>query len=538
MQRRTESLHTHTDPPHIPYHTHSFAMSIRIATLPLATVLVCTTFSTVLAKPLYAPALDRTVRQVTRVSDPADELTGDNDRDSDPNGSGDRPTDRPETQPTPAPTRVPTFPSPGNRCIRVSANQPGNAYNTLTRGPGRGQAAGATRPLGIRPPLCPPAPPTFPNSKVPGRAQTTAPTTAPAAPPCGFASLHTYATFMCADGQSECAKLMGPAVESIQWSLPIVLTAGHGGSLGDPDVNDNIDNFYPDRVCTPQNGYLCSSDGYTIELTQEIAHALGSQNNGKCPWVVVNYLHRIKLDANRDLPEASGGNANAAIAHAAYHDLIFQAQEKVNALHGNDGSGVNGVLFDIHGYKGEKYNGPSSTVGAPMVHYGQGISESSYDTDPIANSKGGTVTHAKNRVGSAEMIHRGVNSMGGLVPQVSPNLLQALPASQQTCGLGLASPTLRFPNLVCTNAGNPSASDCNFFAGGYTVQEHEEDAIPQTTIDFNNIQVEVPQCIRNAEEFFNAANAVSVAIRADWAAKFATGACAWVANVFGQNNGC
>ena len=123
--------HTHrppgTDPPHIPYHTHSFAMSIRIATLPLATVLVCTTFSTVLAKPLYAPALDRTVRQVTRVSDPADELTGDNDRDSDPNGSGDRPTDRPETQPTPAPTRVPTFPSPGNRCIRVSANQPGNA---------------------------------------------------------------------------------------------------------------------------------------------------------------------------------------------------------------------------------------------------------------------------------------------------------------------------------------------------------------------------------------------------------------------------
>ena len=51
---------------------------------------------------------------------------------------------------------------------------------------------------------------------------------------------------------------------------------------------------------------------------------------------IYSYHHDLRLQA----------------AWADYHAFIDDALAKVEALHGNDGDGVNGISIDLHGYEG------------------------------------------------------------------------------------------------------------------------------------------------------------------------------------------
>ena len=67
----------------------------------------------------------------------------------------------------------------------------------------------------------------------------------------------------------------------------------------------------------------------------------------KRPHLVINHLHRKKLDANRDIGEAALGNAIAEEAFNEFHQCINEAKETIKADDCVDGTGL---FLDIHGH--------------------------------------------------------------------------------------------------------------------------------------------------------------------------------------------
>lgn len=119
-------------------------------------------------------------------------------------------------------------------------------------------------------------------------------------------------------------------VEHIVGGLPIILSAPHGGDLR-PEA-------LPDRT---QGTSI--NDANTQELTRAIQRALIART-GRHPHVIINRLHRSKLDANRDLAEAAQGNAAAETAWAEFHAFTDSAKARVAEAWGA------GLYLDLHGH--------------------------------------------------------------------------------------------------------------------------------------------------------------------------------------------
>ncbi|HRF41564.1 MAG TPA: T9SS type A sorting domain-containing protein [Saprospiraceae bacterium] len=115
-------------------------------------------------------------------------------------------------------------------------------------------------------------------------------------------------------------------------TLPIIITAPHGGYLQPSEI--------PDRNCTD---CVTVMDAFTEELSREIADAI-AQRMGCRPHLIINRLHRRKLDANRDLAIAANGNPLAETAWFDFHRFI-QAAKDSSAVHFG-----RGLLLDMHGH--------------------------------------------------------------------------------------------------------------------------------------------------------------------------------------------
>jgi hypothetical protein len=119
-------------------------------------------------------------------------------------------------------------------------------------------------------------------------------------------------------------------VEYTPGTLPIVLTAPHGGTQSPSDI--------PDRT----GGTLVRDLG-TDTLALRVAEALEARTGGR-PHLIRLLLHRVKLDANREIVEAAEGNA---LAERAWHEFQLwtaAARSAVVAAHGE------GFYFDLHGH--------------------------------------------------------------------------------------------------------------------------------------------------------------------------------------------
>ncbi len=112
--------------------------------------------------------------------------------------------------------------------------------------------------------------------------------------------------------------------------LPIVLVAPHGGQLTPASI--------PDRTSG-----VTTQDRNTQEVVRLFASTLFDRT-GHQPHIVINRLHRIKLDANREIGEAAQGNAAAATAWREFHEFIEAAKDAVV-----DGFG-RGLYIDVHGH--------------------------------------------------------------------------------------------------------------------------------------------------------------------------------------------
>jgi len=123
-------------------------------------------------------------------------------------------------------------------------------------------------------------------------------------------------------------------VEYRPGTIPIVLSAGHGGGLEPVAL--------PDRRGP---GIVTVRDSRTIETTEAVADALEELlGEGARPHVVISHLRRTKLDPNREIGEAALGDPNAERAWREYHALIDSAKARVVADNGA------GFYLDMHGH--------------------------------------------------------------------------------------------------------------------------------------------------------------------------------------------
>lgn len=118
-------------------------------------------------------------------------------------------------------------------------------------------------------------------------------------------------------------------IEYMCGGLPLIISVPHGGNLTPSEI--------PDRTCG-----TTVTDSYTMELSLELRDEI-YDITGRYPHVIINHLKRIKLDANRDVYEATCGDAEAAIAWEEYHKFIDSAKLYVTNTYNK------GLFIDLHG---------------------------------------------------------------------------------------------------------------------------------------------------------------------------------------------
>lgn len=121
-------------------------------------------------------------------------------------------------------------------------------------------------------------------------------------------------------------------IEYIAGDMPLVISAPHGGALQPAAI--------PDRDCA---GCVYTNDAFTEELSRSVFSAIHGLT-GCYPHLIINHLHRKKLDANRAVAEAADGNPAAAQAWSHFHQFIGAARSRVSADFGK------GLYIDLHGH--------------------------------------------------------------------------------------------------------------------------------------------------------------------------------------------
>jgi hypothetical protein len=120
-------------------------------------------------------------------------------------------------------------------------------------------------------------------------------------------------------------------IEYIPGTLPLIISAPHGGALKPEDMRNRTTG-------------KTDKDGNTQELARLISEELFKKHGGK-PHLIICRLHRVKLDANREIVEAAQGDPQAERAWHEFQNFIKQAREKVKKDFGS------GLYIDLHGQR-------------------------------------------------------------------------------------------------------------------------------------------------------------------------------------------
>jgi len=121
-------------------------------------------------------------------------------------------------------------------------------------------------------------------------------------------------------------------VQYFAGNLPIIISVPHGGYLAPSSI--------PDRNCID---CVTDLDAYTQELGMELRTALYDLT-GCYPHIIINLLHRKKLDANRNVEIGANGNQIAATSWNDFQNFIEIAKLQVKNNHSK------GLYIDLHGH--------------------------------------------------------------------------------------------------------------------------------------------------------------------------------------------
>ncbi len=119
-------------------------------------------------------------------------------------------------------------------------------------------------------------------------------------------------------------------VEYLAGDLPIVIAAPHGGREKPAELPDREDGTF-------------AFDTNTQELARAVADVF-FKRTGHRPHVIICRVHRRKVDCNREVVEAAGGNAIASRIWTEFQGFIESARTAVVAQHRR------GFFIDLHGH--------------------------------------------------------------------------------------------------------------------------------------------------------------------------------------------
>ncbi len=116
-------------------------------------------------------------------------------------------------------------------------------------------------------------------------------------------------------------------------NMPLIISIPHGGYL----MPDEI----PERPCL---NCAKNQDIFTLEIGLGIRDEI-YRLTGHYPFVIINYLHRTRLDPNRNVAEASDGNKNAELVWHQFQNFIDSACAETERKFGK------GLYIDLHGHR-------------------------------------------------------------------------------------------------------------------------------------------------------------------------------------------
>ena len=232
-------------------------------------------------------------------------------------------------------------------------------------------------------------------------------------------------------------------IEYVVGNLPIVISVPHGGYLRPSTI--------PDRVL----GTAGHQDTYTQELAREIIDLFRKQT-GRVPHVIINRLHRDKLDANREFFDAAQDDPIATEAWNEFHNFIDSAEQRVQREFGR------GLYIDLHGHRHEWQ---VVELGYLLVSNQLKLTNAELDASvqPATTSLGLTVS---DRTIPLSQLVRGPLSLGALLEQQ-----------------GFAT---------VPSPAHPDPNKEPYFSGGYNLEQHSAFSGKMAY----GIQVETPTTIR------------------------------------------
>jgi hypothetical protein len=188
----------------------------------------------------------------------------------------------------------------------------------------------------------------------------------------------------------------------------------------------------------------------TVELATELRQALCDRFGGQCPAAVINLLHRVKLDANRPVDEATFGEPLAVDAYNEYHGYI-SAERSAMA--------IPALYIDLHGHGHD----------IQRAELGYLVSGSALDSgDPIDPTTTSIRSLAGIVGGDFDVLLRGTRSFGAML---------------ETAGF-----------RAVPSPGDPGPKGNSYFSGGYSTEVHG--SRDGGTVD--GIQIESPSSFRES----------------------------------------
>lgn len=139
-------------------------------------------------------------------------------------------------------------------------------------------------------------------------------------------------------------------IEYVAGDLNVILAAPHGGSLQPSTIPDRNCGYYIDGQLVYRHDVSTSSyencpvrnkkDVYTRELALMVSSEL-HKVTGKWPHLVINHLHRLKMDGNSEKDRATFGIPKAEDAWELFHCFVNTAKQSVAG---------SGLFIDLHGH--------------------------------------------------------------------------------------------------------------------------------------------------------------------------------------------
>jgi hypothetical protein len=242
-------------------------------------------------------------------------------------------------------------------------------------------------------------------------------------------------------GQSSFGK--NSFIEYVAGNLPILISVPHGGYLKPSTI--------PDRIL----GTAGHQDTKTEELAREIIEQFRRQT-GRVPHVVINRLHRDKLDANRELFDAAQDDPIATEAWNEFHNFIDTAEQRIQQEFGT------GLYIDLHGHR---HTRQVIELGYLLVSSQLKLADAALDSSvlPGPTSLG---VNLNDRTMPLSQLVRGPHSLGAALERE-----------------GFAT---------VPSPAHPHPNDKPYFSGGYNLEQHS--AFSGRNVW--GIQVELPTTIR------------------------------------------